>query len=145
MTNPAHWLATLSLVLLLAAPARAEDPIPRTPSPAGAVLYIVSPKDGETVASPVTVIFGLRGMGVAPAGVPTPSTGHHHLIVDAPLPAENAAIPADANHIHFGGGQTETSVAFFPGPHTLQLVLGDANHVPHQPPVVSPQIKITVK
>jgi hypothetical protein len=84
-------------------------------------------------------------MGVAPAGVATPNTGHHHLIVDAPLPPENAAIPADAKHLHFGGGQTETTLDLPPGEHTLQLVLGDHLHVPHRPPVVSSRITIRVK
>jgi hypothetical protein len=144
MSNP-YRIAVFSFVLLVAAAASAAEPIPHTPSPSGAALYIVRPKDGETVTSPVTVVFGLRGMGVAPAGVRTPNTGHHHLLVDAPLPPENAAIPADAKHVHFGGGQTETSLTLPPGPHTLQLVLGDANHVPHAPPVVSPKITITVK
>jgi hypothetical protein len=142
-----RWITAVPLSLLsaLGASARAEEAIPRTPSPAGAVLYFVVPKDGETVASPVTVVFGLRGMGVAPAGVPAPNTGHHHLIVDAPLPPENAAIPADAHHLHFGGGQTETTLELPAGKHTLQLVLGDALHVPHQPAVVSRAIQITVK
>jgi hypothetical protein len=138
-------ISALPLLLLLASPAGAEEAIPRTPSPEGARAYIVSPKDGETVTSPVTVVFGLRGMGVAPAGVPSPNTGHHHLIVDSPLPPENAAIPNDAKHLHFGGGQTETQLTLPPGTHTLQLVLGDAIHVPHQPPVVSTPIRITVK
>ncbi len=145
MPTSASPITAFSLVLLLAAPARAEEPFPRTPSPAGAALYIIAPKEGETVASPVTVVFGLRGMGVAPAGVPSPNTGHHHLVVDAPLPPEDAAIPNDARHLHFGGGQTETSVSLPPGKHTLQLVLGDANHVPHRPSVVSARITITVK
>jgi hypothetical protein len=144
MSKP-YPIAVFSFVLLVAAAASAADPIPRTASPSGAALYIVLPKDGETVTSPVTVVFGLRGMGVAPAGVNTPNTGHHHLLVDVPLPPENAAIPADAKHVHFGGGQTETSLTLPPGPHTLQLVLGDANHVPHVPPVISPKVTITVK
>jgi hypothetical protein len=138
-------ISALPLLLLLSAPAGADEAIPRTPSPVGTVLYIVLPKDGDTVASPVAVVFGLRGMGVAPAGVPSPNTGHHHLIVDAPLPPENAAIPNDERHLHFGGGQTETALTLPPGSHTLRLVLGDANHVPHQPPVVSPPVRITVK
>jgi hypothetical protein len=138
-------ISALSLLVLLSSPVGAEEAVPRTPSPAGAHLYIVLPKDGDTVTSPVTVVFGLRGMGVAPAGVPAPNTGHHHLIVDAPLPPENAAIPNDPKHLHFGGGQTETQLVLEPGKHTLQLVLGDANHVPHQPPVVSAPVHVTVK
>lgn len=116
----------------------------RTPAPEGAEVYIVSPEDGETVKSPVTVIFGLEGMGVAPAGTEKEKTGHHHLIVDAPLPPLDQGIPADDNHIHFGGGQTQTTVELDPGEHTLQLLLGDQNHVPHDPPVASEQITITV-
>ncbi len=119
--------------------------IPRTAAPPGASVYIISPENGAEVGSPVTVRFGLRGMGVAPAGIPAPHTGHHHLIVDAEVPAANAAIPADDKHLHFGKGQTETSLKLTPGKHTLLLVLGDQNHVPHEPPVVSPRITITVR
>jgi Domain of unknown function (DUF4399) len=116
----------------------------RTPSPPGARVYIVSPRDGATVHSPVHVVFGLSGMGVAPAGVDSPNTGHHHLLVDAPLPALDQPIPKDAQHLHFGGGQTETELTLSPGPHTLQLLLGDKAHVPHDPPIFSAQIKVTV-
>ena len=102
--------------------ATADD---RTPSPAGAEVYIVSPADGATVSSPVTVIFGLKGMGVAPAGTERENTGHHHLIIDAPLPPMGEPIPSDDSHKHFGGGQTETTVELAPGTHTLQLLLAD--------------------
>jgi hypothetical protein len=119
--------------------------LPRTASTEGAKLYFISPKNGETLSGSVVVRFGLTGMGVAPAGVANPGTGHHHLIVDAPLPPLNLPIPKDANHLHFGSGQTETVLALAPGEHTLQLVLADTNHVPHEPPVVSEQIRITVK
>ena len=95
--------------------------------------------------TPVTVMFGLKGMGVAPAGIEKAKTGHHHLIIDAGLPELDAPIPADENYRHFGGGQTETTVELSPGPHTLQLLLGDQNHIPHNPPVVSEKINITVK
>jgi hypothetical protein len=97
------------------------------------------------VSSPVTVRFGLTGMGVAPAGVANAKTGHHHLIIDSPTPDLSLAVPKDAKRIHFGGGQTETTVELTPGKHTLQLVLGDANHIPHQPPIVSQVIEITVE
>ncbi len=117
----------------------------RTPSPAGAELYFIEPRDGQTVTSPFTVRFGLKGMGVAPAGVSFEGSGHHHLIVDAKLPPPNAPIPMDANHLHFGKGQTETQLTLSPGTHTLQLLLGDAGHVPHEPVVSSPQITVTVK
>lgn len=117
-----------------------------TAAPEGAQAYIISPADGETVSSPVTVKFGLKGMGVAPAGVDKPNTGHHHLLIDAANePALDQPLPADATHKHFGGGQTETSIELPPGEHTLQLVMGDKNHVPHEPPVMSKKITITVK
>ena len=136
-------LATTALALaLLAAPALAQE---RTPSPAGARVYFIAPADGATVASPVTVVFGLAGMGVAPAGSEHENTGHHHLIVDAKLPPFDEGIPADEHHRHFGGGQTEVVVELAPGRHTLQLLLGDMNHVPHDPPVYSPSITVTVK
>lgn len=121
------------------------EALARTPAPSDAEVYIISPQDGDTVTSPVTVRFGLRGMGVAPAGVDKPNTGHHHLLIDAGPPALDAPIPADANHVHFGGGQTETVIELEPGKHTLQLILGDKLHIPHEPPVMSRKITITVK
>lgn len=134
-------LATIGVALSLACIA---DEIPRQDSPEGARVYIVSPTDGETVSSPVTVRFGLSGMGVAPAGVERQKTGHHHLIIDAPVPDPKLPVPADEHHKHFGGGQTETVVELEPGEHTLQLLLGDHLHVPHDPAVVSERITITV-
>jgi len=131
------------LALALATGAIAQ--IKRTASPAGAEVYFIAPKDGDTVASPVNVKFGLKGMGVAPAGIAMENTGHHHLIIDAKTPPLDAPIPADANHVHFGKGQTETTVELKPGKHTLQLVLGDQLHIPHDPAVVSKVITITVK
>ena len=119
--------------------------LPRTPAPKDVELYFISPKDGETVKSPVTVRFGLRGMGVAPAGVAIENTGHHHLLIDAELPPQNLPVPADANHVHFGKGQTEASVTLAPGRHRLQLLLGDHLHIPHDPPVASKPITITVE
>lgn len=119
-----------------------------TPSVPGAKVYIISPQDGATVSGPFTVRFGLKGMGIAPAGVEKEKTGHHHLIINAPLPAGedlDYAIPADENYRHYGGGQTETELTLPPGEHTLQLLLGDHNHIPHDPPLASPQITITVK
>jgi hypothetical protein len=136
------FLAAGVSALLVSGAATAGD---RTPSPPGAIVYIVSPADGATVSSPVTVVFGLKGMGVAPAGTEMEKTGHHHLIIDAPLPAMDDPIPADDNHKHFGGGQTETTIELPPGEHTLQLLLGDLNHVPHDPPVTSDRITITVE
>jgi len=118
----------------------------RTPSPEGAQLYIISPKDGEVLSSPVMVRFGLKGMGVAPAGIEKPNTGHHHLLIDvAARPALDKPLPADAHHKHFGGGQTEATIELSPGKHTLQLILGDKNHIPHDPAVMSEKITITVK
>lgn len=117
----------------------------QTPSPPGAEVYFISPHDGDTVSSPVTVRFGLKNMGVAPAGVNVPNTGHHHLLIDTGLPPLNKPIPSDAHHRHFGKGQTETSLELTPGKHTLQLLLGDYAHTPHSPPVMSKQITITVK
>ena len=128
--------------VLLSGGALAAD---RTPAPEGASVYIVSPADGAAVSSPVTVVFGLKGMGVAPAGTDKEKTGHHHLIVDAPLPPADEPIPADNQHIHFGGGQTEFVIELAPGSHTLQLLLGDLNHVPHDPVIASEPITITVE
>lgn len=117
-----------------------------SPAPKNAYLYIGWPNDGEMVhKSNFRVWFGLRKMGVAPAGVEKSKTGHHHLIIDAPLPPMDEEIPSDKNHLHFGKGQTETRVTLAPGTHTLQLLLGDHNHVPHNPPVMSRKITITVK
>lgn len=116
-----------------------------TPAPDGAKVYFIEPDDGATVSSPVTVKFGLAGMGVAPAGIQKENTGHHHLIVDAQPPEPDAPIPSDENHRHFGGGQTETTLELTPGTHTLQLLLGDFSHIPHDPPVVSERITITVE
>lgn len=136
--------AALIALTLSAGAALAADP-PRTPAPSEAAAYFISPADGETVSGPVTVRFGLRGMGVAPAGTLAEGTGHHHLIVDAPLPPAGQPIPNDARHLHFGKGQTETTLTLAPGKHTLQLLVGDHSHVPHDPVVASEVITITVK
>ena len=125
--------------------AQAPAALPRTAAPAGAMVYFISPENGARVTSPVTVRFGLRGMGVAPAGVTNPNTGHHHLLVDTDLTPDNLPIPNDDKHRHFGAGQTEVELTLPPGQHTLQLVLGDALHIPHQPPVRSEKITITVQ
>jgi len=109
-------------------------------------VYFISPADGDQVSNPVTVRFGLSGMGVAPAGTDKANTGHHHLLIDVDgTPPAGQPLPSDAQHKHFGGGQTETSVELTPGKHTLQLVLGDMNHVPHEPPVMSEKITIEVE
>ncbi|MGJ5007882.1 DUF4399 domain-containing protein [Bradyrhizobium oligotrophicum] len=119
-----------------------------TPAPENAKAYFINLKDGDTVSSPVLIRFGLSGMGVAPSGTEAPNTGHHHLLIDAPAlegDALNEAIPVDAGHVHFGKGQTEASVNLTPGKHTLQLVLGDWSHIPHNKPVMSERITIDVQ
>lgn len=139
----------LIIGLALAGAASAE----RSMAPEGAAVYFVNIEEGATVSSPVTINFGLSGMGVAPAGTEKENTGHHHILIDrAPFGdgADDAdyvqyGLPADDNHVHFGGGQTEVTLELAPGTHTLQLVLGDMNHVPHDPPVVSDVITITVE
>jgi hypothetical protein len=117
----------------------------RSPSPEGTELYFISPKNGETVSGPVTIVFGLKGMGVAPAGVEKEHTGHHHLLINTGLPALDLPVPSDDQHKHFGAGQTETTIELPPGTHTLQLLLGNHLHVPHDPIVASEVIEITVK
>ncbi|GAA0842769.1 DUF4399 domain-containing protein [Marinobacter szutsaonensis] len=117
-----------------------------TPAPEGAAVYFVTPTDGQTVSSPVTVRFGLENLGVAPAGVEREATGHHHLLVDVDeMPPMDQPVPSDERHIHFGGGQTQTTLELSPGEHTLQLLVGDYMHVPHEPPVMSEKITITVE
>jgi hypothetical protein len=147
-------LATLMLAAPLAVHAQTPPASPaapaaaaaRTPSPPGAEAYIISPKDGATVKSPVEVRFGLKGMGVAPAGIKFDNTGHHHLLIDSDPPADlGAPLPASDKVLHFGKGQTETSLTLPPGKHTLQLILGDQGHIPHDPPVISKKITITVE
>jgi len=118
----------------------------RKAAPAGAMAYIIEPADGATVTNPVRVVFGLKGIGVAPAGTDRPDTGHHHLLIDTGLPADlNVPIPNDDTHKHFGGGQTETTLTLAPGKHTLQLLLGDHLHVPFDPPIVSSVVTIEVQ
>jgi hypothetical protein len=123
-----------------------QGPTTRTPSRPGALLYIGWPQDGTVIhATRFKIWFGLRNFGVAPAGVKYPNTGHHHLIIDAPLPPFDEPIPNDKNHLHFGLGQTEAFVELPPGTHTLQLLLGDADHVPHDPPIYSQKITVYVR
>ena len=134
--------AALFALTVAAAPALAGD----TPAPDNAYLYIGWPNDGEVIkAQPFRVWFGLRNMGVAPAGAVKENTGHHHLLIDVDLPPADQPIPNDRNHLHFGGGQTETMLELPPGQHTLQLVMGDHAHVAHNPPVISRKITITVE
>ena len=139
-------LSSLCAALSLATCATAWAEMPRTPAPEGAQVYFIEPHDGATVDGTFTVRFGLKGMGVAPAGVDVPATGHHHLLVDVePLPAMDMPLPASDAVRHFGKGQTETEVTLAPGKHSLQLLLGDKNHVPLDPPVISEKISVTVK
>jgi hypothetical protein len=118
-----------------------------TAAPANAYCYIGWPTDGQVVAAgkPFRVWFGLRNMGVAPKAVVFSNTGHHHLLIDTELPPPGEPIPSDRNHLHFGAGETETMLELPPGEHTLQLLMGDENHVPHTPPVHSKKITITVR
>jgi hypothetical protein len=118
----------------------------RTASPPGAQVEIISPAPNAVVTNPVRVQFGLKGMGVAPAGIQFENSGHHHLLIDTDPPADlGKPLPATDKVVHFGKGQTETEVTLPPGKHTLQLVLGDYLHIPHDPPVMSRKITITVK
>lgn len=119
-----------------------------TPAPADAKVYFINLKDGDRVISPLVIRFGLSGMGIAPSGTEAPNTGHHHLFIDAPVlegDALNEAIPMDEHHVHFGKGQTETTITLSKGQHTLQLVLGDWTHIPHKTPVMSERITVTVE
>ena len=175
MSHPVHRVLPLLLALTLAgcggsediaappagggpdaAPAPAQSPppasgdtaasgLPRKAAPQGASAYIISPSDGDVVSNPVRVVFGLKGIGVAPAGVMRADAGHHHLLIDVDPPSFDAPIPADEQHVHFGGGQTETELTLSPGEHRLQLLLGDELHVPHDPPILSEPITITVE
>jgi hypothetical protein len=137
---PAATRAAPSAVAPAPAPA-----IARKPAPPGAVVYIIEPADGATVTSPVHVVFGLKGMGVAPAGTDRPDTGHHHLLIDVDLPPLDQPIPNDEQHRHFGAGQTETELTLSPGKHTLRLLLGDYLHVSFDPPIVSEPVTIEVR
>jgi hypothetical protein len=136
--------AIVAALAALAFPVVALADDGRTPSPAGAKVFIIEPKDGATVSSPVSLKFGIEGMEVAPAGTDKPNTGHHHLIIDSAITDFSSALPKDETHIHYGKGQTEASIELKPGKHTLQLILGDKNHIPHDPPVKSDVIAITV-
>ncbi len=144
-------IARIAISLLVAAGFLAQttfaQEMPRTAAPEGAATYIVSPEDGATIkGGKVHVVFGLKGMGIAPAGIDYPDTGHHHLLVNAKeLPPANMPIPTDENHIHFGKGQTETMLELEPGVYTLQLLLGDKNHIPHEAPIMSEKITVTVE
>jgi Domain of unknown function (DUF4399) len=136
----------IAAALVLTATVTVAQAQERTPSPPGAKVFIISPKNGATVTSPVTVKFGIKGMTLAPAGTKDPNTGHHHLLIDTDPPADlSQPIPTVPDKVvHFGKAQTETTLTLPPGKHTLQLLLGDGNHIPHNPPVLSKKITITV-
>lgn len=140
MTPRTFFSASLATMMLSTAA------FAREPSPPAAQVYIVAPQDGARVKGPVTVIFGLKGMGIAPAGIQMENTGHHHLLIDTDPPADlSKPLPATEKIVHFGKGQTEATITLAPGTHTLQLVLGDWLHIPHEPAVVSKKIQITVE
>ena len=135
----------ISLGLSLVLSALASLAQAASPSPAGAEVSIVSPKDGDVVTSPVKVVFGVKGMVVDKAGSTQANSGHHHLIIDADLPAADQPIGKDAQHVHFGAAQTEATVELPKGKHTLQLLFADGAHMPHAPVVASKKITIEVK
>ena len=142
-------LALAALLLSFGAGVAIAAPAPDNYWPSDAKTYIVSPRNGATVKSPVTVVFGLKGLGVAPAGVKFPNTGHFHLLIDQDLPSDlSVPLPMTANILHYGKGQTEVTLdasKLAAGKHTLQLVIGDETHIPHSPPLVSKKITITVQ
>lgn len=153
-------LPVLTLILSLAAcgdkatnepvaEAVTPEPAPAAPlrsaSAAEASLFFVSPADGEVVSNPVTIVFGIDGMTVVPAGNDVPHSGHHHLLIDTGMPDLGLPIPKDENHIHFGDGSTQTEITLPPGEHTLQMLLGDHLHIPHDPPLMSDVITINVQ
>lgn len=139
--------AIISLGLVLATlTGMGQAALPKSKSAPGAKVYVISPANGETVGKTFSVKFGLQGMGIAPAGIKFDNTGHHHLLVDvAELPDLNKPLPATDNILHFGKGQTETTLTLEPGTHTLQLVLGDYLHIAHDKPVISRKVRVTVK
>jgi hypothetical protein len=138
-----RWITALAATALASAAALAQTP---SPAPAGAEVYFIAPRDGQTIHGPVTIKFGLKGMGVAPAGIKFDNTGHHHLLVDTDLSEIklDAPLPATDKILHFGKGQTETTLTLPPGKHTLELLFADYLHIPFDPPLHSKKITITV-
>jgi hypothetical protein len=137
--------ACLAALLLLAVVPASAQTAQRKPSPRNAQVYFHYPLDGLRVPERFTVRIGLKEMGVAPAGIERPLTGHHHLLIDVDAPPSEQPIPSDYNHIHLGNGQTEVVVTLPKGPHSLQLMLGDSTHTPHNPPVISKKITVYVR
>ena len=139
----ANYLLVAAALLLLSGAAGVA--VAQSTMPGDAAVYILWPPDGAVIpGGKFWVRMGLVNAGIAPAGVDKPNTGHHHLLVDTDLPPLDQPIPNDKNHLHFGGGQTEARLELPPGKHTLQLLLGDAQHVPHKPPLYSKKITIIV-
>lgn len=144
---PGSSLTRVGMALLAMAlfPVAVFAQVPRTPAPENASVYFIEPADGATISGPVRVVMGLRNLGVAPAGADLPNTGHHHILVNVrEFPPMDAPLPATDHVRHFGGGQTETMLELPTGTHTLQLLVGDHNHIPHDPPIISERITITV-
>lgn len=130
---------------MLSTPLAAQGTPPAVKAPGAPEIFFRAPVDGDTVGTTFAAVFGLRNYGVAPAGVQLSNTGHFHVLVDVESPAPGALIPADAHHIHFGGGQIESRLTLAPGRHTLRLVLADHEHRMISDALVSAQIRITVR
>lgn len=145
MDQSQHLLIAAVVLILFAGQPLISEELPRSKSPADAQVYFIHPKDGATLTSPVHVVFGLKGMGVAPAGIEKQGTGHHHLLIDVEEINYGLPIGKDSQHRHFGGGQTEALIELSPGEHSLQLLVADHLHIPHDPPVISEKITITVE
>jgi len=128
-----------------AAPTAEAVALDRTPSPASARVFFITPADGDVVSNPIAIEFGIEGMTVTKAGDDQPHSGHHHLLIDTGLPELGSPIPANANYVHFGDGSTATEISLEPGTHTLRMLLGDYRHIPHDPPIASDSITITVE
>jgi len=152
LASPGFLILSLFFVSALAA-CEKQDQAPPAPAvvierqaaATDASVFFVTPEAGATVTSPFGLEFGVTGMAIVPAGTDQAFSGHHHLLIDVDLPPEGLPIPKDANHVHFGDGSFVTEISLEPGQHTLQLVLGDHRHIPHDPPVVSEKITITVE
>lgn len=137
-------IAGLALSLTALNPSLAADS--KSPAPNDASVYFISPNEKEVLTSPVTIRFGLKRMGIAPAGINFPSTGHHHLLINREVPVDfEKPLPSTSKTLHFGKGQTEVSLELPPGKHRLQLLLGDHLHRPHDPPILSEPLLITIR
>ena len=139
------FIHLIASILLFVCTALMAAELPRSESPEGAQVYFIQPQDGAVLTNPVKVVFGLAGMGVAPAGTEKANTGHHHLLIDVQAIDFGLPIGKDEHHRHFGGGQTEAVIELAPGEHTLQLLLADHLHIPHKPPVISEKITVTIE